>query len=1303
MAATCTGGTRANTYVVTYTGSTFSFARATSSCSPAACGTRQFRLVWSSALSTIRAVLRAPSNAPAPAWNTNPNPPSAQVFVDQGLGNGPFATADARIMLLTRASADSFIQTYDPDGTAGASPSRDVRHYLLRANRLWNGQRVSVTSAGLVCGITTPSPPASAPTVPFVQLQQVAAGCGALVGAPVRFYYAGGNFTGNQQCVDNAADNADMLDVHLNRCDDPDTTLQLAAVQTSLRPELVLSGSSIAGYSESNDGVYMGITAPTVGGIPAQGNTPIAGSLKRLKDRFDVMWANDQTPGTLQLPTDTLVVPAPASRYDIDAISTHNNPKEPTIVIFVTDGDDTCAIESGSTNNNALAAAWQAQRLYTPIVGSLQANGQYAANTDTASSVTTYVVGFGSGASVTRLNWIAWGGSGMQRPTTTQNHYNRVPTDTVTRWQSAPASAIAGGCVTCRDALVAPDADSLKAVLFSIINQGAKQGAFAAQQSVADSVFEYVDEVTKPANQDALDPRNPDNRFQGVVPVRFESSFTLPGFEGHLRAITASDDGLTGVTRWDAGRKLKRNIIAGMKTCTAAQTGTCTYPQLHAGATDVNVSTSSAAIKRRIYTTGRNGVFTTTVDNLTDVNFVRGTGQNGTDRRRVLWPPETFVTNGSLDGPLGIASLTITQLQATPYFACMGTPLLAAGCGSGTAATKLTAARKEAREMILAYLAGAEVERDNVGFPLRITTAAAGQAVGDIRYKVRSWPLNESTLSTPAVVAPPLLAEPGLAVAEYTLFRDGAKNTVTQKLADAVEQGFGLRNPDRDSTATIPAGSTTHGVDTRATQKPPMTTVFVGANDMLHAFRAGPNCAAGGLIDASASVDLNAVQPTMPAGCSELGGEELWGFVPYDQLAKVKDLLIPVTRDPHTYVIASSIRFADVFVPGNFSKSIGGVTFAGTGVWRKVLYFGRGAAGRSLTALDVTATGPFTKKALTTNGPITLWSRGNPDTNDGTVGGTKNNNNADYNAYLRMGQTWSVPSIAWTDRAYNVTPRVGEFDFVAYVGSGFSDTCPAPSVGSCSEGKALYTLDALTGDVVAATADVTTRGGISAYQNAIVAPPSAFSVDTTSFSAAEDGGHPSKGMVTRVYFGDLHGFTWKVNSANPGTLVLLEDLQSGAGLSNQPQPVTTGAALINLPATGSSSPRPHIYFESGNLKLGDPVGADQQVPDVRHRRQPGVGHQQHARQRHPAGLPDQLRPGPDRTRRFRRSAARHSRRPCSSATRTTRSPAWAACSSPARASTRRAAPRRRIRSRAVRASTASSTWSAPRPVSRPST
>ena len=1075
---------------------------------------------------------------------------------------------------MRRATGDDFTQNYDPDGPTGPSPVRGVTHYYIRANRLWNGQTISVTSAGLTCGITNGAP-ATAPAVPFVRLQQVSSCGGGTVGAPVTFTFSGGNFTGNQQCTSSAAANADMLDVHLNRCDDPNTSLQLTAVQTSLQRELALSGTGVTGYTETNDGTYFTVTSPTPAGIPAQGNTPIAGSLQRLKQRFDVMWASDQTPGTLQLPTDTILVPAPASRYDIDAISTHNNPKEPTLIIFVTDGDDTCAIESGATNNNALATAYQAQRLYTPIVGPpVLANGQYAPGTDTASSVTTYVIGFGSGGSVNRLNWIAWGGSGMTRPTTTQNHFSRVPTDTVTRWVDAPASAAAAGCVTCRDALMAPDPDTLKAVLFSIINQGAKQGAFSAQQSVGESVFEFVDEVTPPAGQDALDPRNADNRYQGVVPVRFESNFTLPGFEGHLRAITADNAGTSAVVRWEAGQKLFSKITAGMSACSAS--AQCTFPQLHAGATDLNIDSSSAAIKRRVYTTVRNGVFTATVDNLTTSTWVRTQGTSGD--RVAVWPPSTNssgvapagLTPGLLDGPMGLSTMTLTQLQSTPHFACLGTPLPAA-CSSSA----LAQSRREVREMILAFLVGARVDRDNFGNPLRSST-------GDILYKARTWPLAESTLASPAVITPPLLDSPGFAQAEYTMFADGVKRS-SGTLANAIDAGFGLRNPDKDDNSTIPIGNTTHGVDPRTTQKPLMSVVYLGSNDMLHAFRAGPNCAAGGAIDPSAVRPPSPPPAPPPTGCDELGGEELWGFVPYDQLVKLKELVLPVNRDPHTYVVASSLRFADVFVPGTFSKSIDGATFAGTGVWRKVLYFGRGAGGRSLTALDVTAPGPFTRKSLDTNGPIVLWNRGNPDTNDGTAGGTRNNTTADFNAYAKMGQTWSVPAIAWVDRAFNITPRAGEFDFVAYVGSGFSDTCAVPPA-ICDQGKTFYALDALTGDVIA-NASVGNRGGITNYQNAIVAPPAAFSADTTSFANARAGGHPSRGKITRVYFGDLHGFAWKVVSSSPGTLIQFADLVSDP---TRPQPVTTGAGLINIPTTGSAVPRPHVYLESGNFKLGDP-------------------------------------------------------------------------------------------------------------------
>src|SRR5262249_13256472 len=71
--------------------------------------------------------------------------------------------------------------------------------------------------------------------------------------------------------------------------------------------------------------------------------------------------------------------------------------------------------------------------------------------------------------------------------------------------------------------------------------------------------------------------------------------------------------------------------------------------------------------------------------------------------------------------------------------------------------------------------------------------------------------------------------------------------------------------------------------------------------------------------------------------------------------------------------------------------------------------FGRGIGGKYMTALDVTAPGTFLQQSLQTNGPIVLWSRGNPDTTDGTPTGTPAHDANDAAAYLKMGQTWSTP------------------------------------------------------------------------------------------------------------------------------------------------------------------------------------------------------------------------------------------------------------------------------------------------------
>jgi hypothetical protein len=231
-----------------------------------------------------------------------------------------------------------------------------------------------------------------------------------------------------------------------------------------------------------------------------------------------------------------------------------------------------------------------------------------------------------------------------------------------------------------------------------------------------------------------------------------------------------------------------------------------------------------------------------------------------------------------------------------------------------------------------------------------------------------------------------------------------------------------------------------------------------------------------------------------------------------------------------------------------------------------VILFGRGIAGKHLTALDVTAPGPFNTSSLSTAPPIPLWNRGNPDTQDGTTGGTRNNNASDYSAYLTMGQTWSVPAIGFVTAAENVTARKSQgVEFVGYVGSGYGT-----GANAANEGTHIYTFDVLTGDIVAAV-DVGDRGGM-AYENAVVASPSAFNAKQVSAGWISN---PGTNKTSRVYVGDIHGRVWRIMSNAPGAAPLLfADLGSD-------QPVANGAALLNYQGTGTTS-YPHIFVEAGN-------------------------------------------------------------------------------------------------------------------------
>jgi hypothetical protein len=909
-------------------------------------------------------------------------------------------------------------------------------------------------------------------------------------------------------------------------------TNNVAAIQAYLKPEMPVDGSCgdavgvpcdltkwLNNTTSSFDGTNpAGASANTQYGIIAAQSTPLAGVLNDARNKFATFFPN-YAPG------------------------------QANYVLLVTDGDDTCANNVNLDPPNAAQANWNAN----PRIG-------------------TFVIGFGLNSAV--LNDIAQAGSGG------------VYSGTTKHWS--------GGM----DAFTAQNLDDLINQMNLALQNASVTGEFSDSQTVTDSVFEY-------GEIKGVDPRDATQRYSAVVPLLMQSTFEMPGFVGHLNAFLNSAG--TSTQAWDAGDKLcqqitgfpmtttppaRCNVPAGAGGVSATKMGNQSFPfgpngftttagawgALAAGstltgaaATAPNYIQTSGRLARRIFTTTRNGVFPYNYTN----QDIAGASQKPSDGGPTvpLWPPSITKTGvdpdqassgtypaGALDGPLGIASMSFATLQTT-FGACKksGTDLLPSDCTSAT--KQLGLAMKEAREMILAFTAGAQVFRDTAGIPRR-------DANGNILYQARTWFLADGTLSGPAMSPPPLQRDAGaFGQGEYNLYLNGPKqsNGTPMAAASQVALGYGLRNPDLVSSGQ----QATFNADT--TIKPVMSVVYYGANDMLHAFRAGPQCAVvGATTSCPASYDT--------------GGEELWGFIPFDQLGKLQQIMLQgQSRANHKYVVATAIRLADVFVPASYTDPAG---TARAGHWRRLIFFGRGIGGKYYTALDVTSPGVFTQSAATTNAPLVLWNRGNPDTQDGTAAGASNaltntprmeavnlvptstkttdEGVSDATAYATMGQTWSVPAVARVIGTNNFN-----HDVLLFSGSGYR-------TGNAGEGRSFYSIDPITGDVLT-QADVGSNAASVIPDNAIVAAPAVFNEFQLSNTDATKNllgvSNPMANPATRVYVGDVDGRLWKFSTNTPGVAVRVHDF--GAD-----QPLGNAVGLINY--DGGTGTKPHIYVETGN-------------------------------------------------------------------------------------------------------------------------
>jgi hypothetical protein len=666
----CTGTARTNTYSVSYNVATGVFTFSTT-------GSRNYRIIWGRTPNNIRNALAETSTTTKSSTTSSPRTASTDypytlLYRTTGTGNADSLDTDG--LTGTRFSEGMDTRWRFSETIGGTS----VNFYHVAAGRLWNGEVIRVKSTGEVCGMDFA---ATKTDPPSVTLQSADASCNPGTDRAV-FTFAGAQESANSASCRGFRSKSQLIPCDLQS---PPAAMQFETIEPYLDLELPFNdgalnpalrgdpadwdGDGYADYWEREDGSWEGGRMTAAGwtnsvnvapSAKASGNTPIANSLIDIKgtangaDTSCVTNAASVWPAldSNSVAATTGACPAreftnlwntglntgpwasiPAAQR---AIRNHRDPKEKTIVLFVTDGNDTCGTRTGTTSSTSFTgadsqeemsrrAAYWAEELYRRIDP-----------LEPASSVQTYIIGYGGAFPASDpylLNLISWGGSGLGQGLPGQPNVNWL-TDSESTLRTRRAL-----CTTCVDALMAPDAATLAAQLQAIIDQGASDGDFNAQQSITESVFEYVDRATSATR--TYSALSPSSRYQAITPTRFVSSFSLPGFKGQLKAYQNDGSG-NAVLRWSAGDTLwakVSNASTAMGTCNTGPAGgavgECVFSQLHGGTTDATIAGSAAKIQRRIYTTDRNGVYTFTPQSL-----MAGLANS----RVTLWPPEAALT-----------------------------------------------------------------------------------------------------------------------------------------------------------------------------------------------------------------------------------------------------------------------------------------------------------------------------------------------------------------------------------------------------------------------------------------------------------------------------------------------------------------------------------------------------------------------------------------------------------------------------------------------------------------------------------
>jgi hypothetical protein len=252
-------------------------------------------------------------------------------------------------------------------------------------------------------------------------------------------------------------------------------------------------------------------------------------------------------------------------------------------------------------------------------------------------------------------------------------------------------------------------------------------------------------------------------------------------------------------------------------------------------------------------------------------------------------------------------------------------------------------------------------------------------------------------------------------------------------------------------------------------------------------------------------------------------GVEVWGFIPYNLLAKLKTLRDGQSVGSFDYFVDSSPKVADVKVGGT---------------WKSYLFFGQGPGGTFYQALDVTLTGIASSISPSSDDLAGLlayfalpnriplkWSFPSYGSFDPTISTTLmpyGDLKATATAIEKsVGQTWSDPAIGQV-----VGPTS---PYVALVGSGFlpASVQNQANRGGTKAGTTFYMLSVADGTVYGSkdvgndnkaenVDNCAAAGDCTKIKNALQSDPLAAGPQGSRF-------------ITDAYIGDLDGRIWRLD------------------------------------------------------------------------------------------------------------------------------------------------------------------------------